>query len=134
MTTKLVFSIDRIRELHRVWNRETKRFLCLGINYGQPHPLLLHERDLESVDWASMSKKWDNATETELRNFVKFQRFVTDEVYGSSMSTPLEMARELQVPQQEEELFEEYFYECVNNVRLELEEADAEVANMPSTD
>lgn len=117
-----LLNMERIAELHRIWDRETAKFLRLGPAYGSPHPLFLHERDINAVDFTAMSLKWNDADEDELRLFVELQQYIAAEADGQEeVLPPKEKARHF-VTAAEESAFEDYVHGRVLQIHRDRED------------
>ena len=71
-------SMQRVKELDRIWARECSAYLQLLLSYSGPSPLFIQE---ESLDEERLAKKW-RVELFELQAFVRVQRRVNDIVNG----------------------------------------------------
>ena len=116
-------TLNRIRELDEIWNRETLRFVALGIHYGAPHPLFLHRRRPELVDFDAMSQKWDNASEEDLRKFIELRRAISGTALNEDGAIELdELILDLEISASEVDEFQIYFHSEVRQIREIAEE------------
>lgn len=68
-------TMDRIRQLDKIWARECSAYLQLAQLYSGPSPFFLQEKYLDAVNLKTMAKKWVVSIE-ELRIFIAIQRHV----------------------------------------------------------
>lgn len=68
-------SMERVRELDKIWARESSACLQQGKHYPGPSPFFIQEKYLDATDLTKMAKKWGVSLE-ELRTYVTVQRYI----------------------------------------------------------
>lgn len=92
----MTLSMDRIRELDRKWGVETRKFLYLGVLYGDPPPFFLMEECETRL--SEMAKKWD-VQEQDFRIFVGLHKYLNLVARGEEgLPSPEAVAKELHIP------------------------------------
>lgn len=115
-------SMERIRDLDRVWERERNACLQQGQYYPGPSPFFIQEKFLDAADFRKMSKKW-KVPLGELRVFVAVQRYVNAVANNDFAGLPEadDVADQLEIPRSE---FKSYLKEQVDLIHAARTEED----------
>ncbi|HOW56926.1 MAG TPA: hypothetical protein PKZ12_02910 [Smithellaceae bacterium] len=95
-------SIDRIRVIDAIGERELRLFICLGDAYGAPPPFFLRDEHVDKIDLINLSMKWNVPLE-EFFTYVAVQRYIHAYIRETTGDIPLpeDIADRLDIPADE---------------------------------
>jgi len=107
-------TMERIREMDRIWAKECSEYLQLAGLYQGPSPFFIQEKYFDAIDLNKLSKKW-GVLKDELQSYITLQRYVNLVANNDCENLPLpeDIARELGVPLVE---FDDYLKKEVKKI------------------
>jgi len=120
-------SMERVRELDKIWARESNACLQQGQHYPGPSPFFIQEKYLDATDLVAMARKWGVSIE-ELQTYIVFQRYVNAVANDDCENLPLpdDIARVLGIPLTE---FNDYLHEEVRKIHDSHIEDEDDIAD-----
>ncbi|MDO8486542.1 MAG: hypothetical protein Q7S77_02520 [Candidatus Staskawiczbacteria bacterium] len=122
-------TLSRIRELDKKKDEEVRKFLQLGVAYGEPLPLFLHEE--YSGELPRMAEKF-GVPQDEFQTYVWVQVYINASAQSdcSELPSPESIALQLGVPFAE---FEYYLHEQIKLIHAALADDEEEEFFLPVT-
>lgn len=115
-------SLERIKELDQVRDREVKKCLKQGLDYGHPTPFIFDE---EHEDYPWIAKRWGVPVQ-EFLTYARVREFVLLSAHGryEDLPDPWKLAEDLGISAEQ---FNDYLHEEIRLVKEAFEDASLRV-------